>query len=129
MKTILILFFAAILGALAVESWGGKTLPEVAVAKKWGRGEFDESRFRDGNVETRASMAYSIISRNPLKGKTAKQIREHLGEPDGHYFSERAPAYLISLPEKPGDDVWQIVFLTDRDMKVTKVVVHKNCCE
>ena len=56
------------------------------------------------------------------------EIGPLFGDFTGYYFSEMVPTYLIEVAKTKADDTWQIVFLFDRDQKVTKIVVHKNCC-
>ena len=50
------------------------------------------------------------------------------GNPTRFYITEFVPAYLIEVAKTRAHDSWQILFRIDLDRKVTKVVVHKNCC-
>lgn len=72
-------------------------------------------------------MAYSIL-RNEKKyiGKSVIDIHKEFGQPDGFYFSDIIPAYLIQIAKTKNEEAWQIVFLLDHNRKVTKVIVHKN---
>jgi len=73
-------------------------------------------------------MAYSLTQKNPYIGKPITAVRDSLGGPDGYYFSDIYPAYIINEPKNKGDDVWQIVFLIDKTRNISEVIVHKNCC-
>ena len=73
-------------------------------------------------------MAYSLIKSEKYLGKSVSEIRQELGDPDGYYFSDTYPAYIITDAVNKGVDVWQIVFLIDKNRKISEVVVHKNCC-
>lgn len=47
----------------------------------------------------------------------------------GHYFKDVIPAYLIESAKNTDQDTWQIVFLSDKNYKIAKIIVHKNCCD
>lgn len=57
------------------------------------------------------------------------EVRQHLGAPDGLYFSDVFPAYMIHRGRGATEDSWQIVFLLTNDRRVEDIVVHKNCCD
>jgi hypothetical protein len=110
--------------------WRGATLSASEVGKRWGQTAIDSAKFKAGDEKIRASMAYSIL-KNPklFKGKLVTDIRKELGDPDGFYFTDIFPAYMISRAKTDQEDSWQIVFLLNKDRKVDKVIVHKNCCD
>lgn len=118
----------SIFGAAVFASnpWLGKTMSKEEIKKRWGVAEFDAEKFKGGDQELRAKMTYSLITSGALKGLTAKEIREKLGDFSGHYFSEAYPTYMISEAK---DESWQIVFLIDKNRKTKGVIVHKNCCD
>lgn len=110
--------------------WRGKTLSAQEVAQKWGVGEFDTTKFKTGDEKVRASMAYSaIIKKKDFVGKLVTDIRQQLGAPDGYYFSDVFPAYMIYRGQGEKEDSWQLVFLLSNERRVSDVIVHKNCCE
>jgi hypothetical protein len=110
--------------------WRGKTLSPEEVAARWGRAPLNLESFRKGPAAARASMAHSILlMQKQLKGKFVLDLRKEFGEPDGFYFSDVFPAYLIQEGKTRQDETWQIVFLLDRARKLDKIIVHKNCCD
>lgn len=109
--------------------WRGETLSNQKVADKWGKGAFDSIKFKDGDDKARASMAFSLLAKKKdYMGKSVLEIRRELGSPDGFYFSDVFPAYMIHRGSAPDEDSWQIVFLLDKDRRVNDIIVHKNCC-
>lgn len=130
-KTFAILIVALGLTVFAATDhfWGGKTLPLEEIGKRWGKIELDTETFRNGNERMRASMAYSLVkNQKQFKDKFVLDIRKEFGSPDGFYFSDTFPAYLIQTAKSKNEEAWQIVFLLDKDRKVQKIIVHKNCC-
>lgn len=110
--------------------WRGETLSARQVKEKWGDASFQADTFRAGSEETRAKMAYDLM-KNSKKfiGKDRAEIRAILGDFDGFYFSDMFPTYIIATAKKAGDSTWQIVFILDRNEKVSEIIVHKNCCD
>lgn len=101
------------------------------VCRRWGRQPLDEAKFKASGEDRslRAKMACSLLkSQRKYIGMDSYKIREALGPPSGYFFSEAFPTYLINKAAKKGDDVWQLLFLIDNEQKVSKIVVHKNCC-
>ncbi|MEK7358280.1 MAG: hypothetical protein AAB250_17670 [Bdellovibrionota bacterium] len=135
MKKLGIAFVAAVIclsaGVVTAKHfWRGVTMAKPQVASRWGQAPFDEQKFKSGNEKSRASMAFSILSnQKKFVGKDRTEIRSELGDFDGFYFSDMFPTYLIESGTTPGQDSWQLVFLLDRDEKVSEVIVHKNCCD
>lgn len=115
--------------AVAKHFWRGETMSVSKVEKTWGNAPFDAKKFRDGDVKARAKMAKSILSSKQFIGKFADEIRTELGSWDGYYFSDMFPAYIIQDGRAENGDTWQIVFLLDRQQKVSEIIVHKNCCD
>ena len=129
----IILMCLVLLAGVIFSGIGGEarrfTTMSVSEAKiKFGKLEFNEKEFFSGTIETRAKMAASLVEKNPFKGKTIHSVFEALGPSDGHYFSERIPAYFIFRREKNNEDSWQILFMPDENDKIKETVIHKNCC-
>lgn len=99
--------------------------------KKWGTATFDVEKFKKGNESVRASMAVSLVTSKRFVGKPLKSVEAQLGTGTGYYVNDGIPTYIIT-PEQPKGkrgDVWQIVFLPDKDWKkIAEVKIHKNCC-
>ncbi|MGZ6479530.1 MAG: hypothetical protein ACXWQE_09525 [Bdellovibrionales bacterium] len=114
----------------AIESfWPGKTMSTDQVEKKWGTSAFVAEKFREGDVQTRASMAAALLKdQKQFLGKSFSEIKSVLGPHDGHYFNDSIPAYFIQIGKNKSEESWQIVFLPAKDRKVSKIIVHKNCC-
>jgi hypothetical protein len=75
------------------------------------------------------SVCIVVTNRSPKKHlKFPLRRFELLGDFNGYYFSDVYPTYLINEPQKKGDDVWQLVFLLDKNRLISSVIVHKNCC-
>ncbi len=109
--------------------WTGTVLSATQVAQRWGQQSFDSVKFRSGDERVRAAMAYSILTnKNKFRGRPALELKKELGDPDGFYFSDVLPAYLIQRAKSANGESWQIVFLLTKDRTVDEVIVHKNCC-
>ncbi len=107
--------------------WHGKTLSQFEVAKKWGKSKLDLGTFSKSDEKIRATMAYSIlVNQKEFIGKSVTEIRNKFGQPDGFYFKDIFPAYLIQIAKSKNEEAWQIVFLLNQDRNVTGVIVHKN---
>lgn len=114
-------------GVIAHHFWRGKTLSVSSVCSKWGDGPIEVQKFKTGNENLRQKMACSILkNQKSYVGKSIKEIRAEFGDPDGFYFSDIYPAYLITPEEDKAREYWQIVFLLNNDRKVTEIIVHKN---
>ncbi|MGE0763054.1 MAG: hypothetical protein AB7N80_07235 [Bdellovibrionales bacterium] len=124
----LAIFFSATLSAK--HFWRGKTLSTQEVARQWGAAPFDAVKFKEGDEKVRAAMAHSMLTkRKEFIGKSVLEIRGQLGMPDGYYFSDVFPAYMIHRGKGANEDSWQIVFLLTNERRVDDVIVHKNCCD
>lgn len=108
---------------------GKKTLKPDDVKKRWGNEKLEYDKFKNGDVSIKAKMAYSIILDRSLINKNVKFIREKFGSPDGFYFIDIYPAYIIQEGSKSKDETWQIVFKLDIHFNFRDIIVHKNCCE
>nr|AIA17298.1 hypothetical protein [uncultured bacterium] len=131
MKKFFLLGFSLIFVVSAVASvkhfWRGPTMSQAEVAKRWGESPFVAEKFKAGDMKTKASMASSILkNKKQFLGKDTIELRKELGDPDGFYFRDSFPAYLIHLGDGKKDYAWQIVFLLDNDFKVGEVIVHRN---
>jgi hypothetical protein len=109
--------------------WRGEVMSVSKVEKKWGSSPFDADKFRTGSMDVKAKMAASLIKGKKYIGKSVLDIRSELGDPDGYYFSDVYPAYIIEEGQTRDQDTWQIVFLLDKSRRITDVIVHKNCCD
>lgn len=109
--------------------WGGETLTAKEVKAKWGEQVYDAKRFKDGDMAIRSSMAYSIMTDKKLIGKSYKEIRELFGRPEGYYFIDAYPAYIIQRGKNQNEDTWQIVFRMNNGFSVRDIIMHKNCCD
>lgn len=122
-----------VIGVTAVSAkhfWRGETLSASEVKRRWGEADYNMEKFKTGSEELKRSMAYSVVkNKNKFIGMPVKAIHDTLGLPDGFYFKDVFPAYIIEDGAKQKKDTWQIVFLLDRDQKVNDVIVHKNCCD
>ena len=113
--------------------WFGKTLSTRQVCKKWGDASFDEEKFRYAGVNglaERAKMACSLLrSQKKYVGKNVDEVINLFGKYNGYYFSDSIPAYLIEIGKTAEEDSWQIVLLIDKQNNISKIIVHKNCCD
>lgn len=110
--------------------WRGEVMPIDKVGKTWGKGAFDLKKFKESGEKDRAKMAYSLVSQQKqYLGKDVTEIRSLFGDPDGFYFRDTFPAYIIQRRIHETDSAWQIVFLLDNNFKVSEIFVHKNCCD
>ena len=107
----------------------GKTLTAQEAEKKWGKTPFDAIGFKKGTTQERAKMASDILAKQAFKGAKTSIVREQLGDPNGYFWSDRIPAYLLNEGSKPNEEVWQLVFLPGANETVSDVVINKNCCE
>ena len=101
------------------------------VCRRWGERPLDIAAFRSAEEDeaARAAMACSLLrTQDDYVGMYLLEIRPLFGDPDGYYYTETQPAYLIETAKTMDEDSWQIVFLMDRDWNLRKIVVHKNCC-
>ncbi len=101
------------------------------VCRRWGEQPLDIAAFRAAEEDeaTRAAMACWLLkTQDDYVGMHRLEVRPLFGNPTGYYITEFIPTYLIETAKTMSEDSWQIVFLTDRDGKVSEIVVHKNCC-
>ena len=134
MKRILMISFGCLvvifsLALFAQSFWGGKTMSKSQVKAKWGSEKYDPKKFRDGNYEIKSKMAYSMMTDKSLIGKPYVDIIEMFGPPEGFYFIDTYPAYIIQKGKNRTEDTWQIVFKIGDGYKVRDIIVHRNCCE
>jgi hypothetical protein len=107
----------------------GKTLSYKETKQKWGEIPVDYAKFKKGDLKTRSQMAASLLKDTSLLGKSVSYIRENLGGPDGFYFIDTYPAYIIQDGQSQTEETWQIVFRINGQSSVRDIVIHKNCCE
>lgn len=108
----------------------GETYMTAAQAqKKFGKSTFDAAKFKAGDRKTKGGMAADLVLKKTFVGKSLKSVTELLGSPDGYFENDGIPAYVISA-DVTKKDIWQIIFLPDKDWKkVDEVKIHKNCCK
>lgn len=105
-------------------------MKQEEVCKRWGNQDLKVNEFKAADVMKRASMACSVLkSEKTFLGKDVLDIRNIFGDFDGFYFSDMYPTYMIQVGKDQSEDSWQLVFLIDKNQKISKVVVHKNCCK
>lgn len=112
--------------------WQGEIMNVEEVCEKWGETPFDLSKFKESraNESVRAKMTCSLLkNQQEYYGIERYKIREIFGAYSGHYFKDVIPAYLIESAKTKDQDTWQIVFLSDKNYKIAKIIVHKNCCD
>ncbi|MBC7742911.1 MAG: hypothetical protein H7061_11990 [Bdellovibrionaceae bacterium] len=132
MKIAIAIIIISIFTAYATKQgplWRGTYLNEKAVKAKWGQAPLDYSKFKLGDLAIRSKMAASILRDQTLIGKSADSIRQVLGDPDGFFYIDAYPAYLIQEGHSKSEETWQLVFLLDSKFKVKEIKVHKNCCD
>ena len=101
------------------------------VCRRWGEQPLDIAAFRAAEEDeaTRAAMACSLLkTQDDYVGMHRLEVRPLFGIPTGYYITEFIPTYLIETAKTLAGDSWQIVFLIGSDGKVSRIVVHKNCC-
>ena len=131
---VMILTLAAI-SAIYVKAqyfWRGEFMSIAKVCQRWGENPLEITRFKsaDEDESIRSQMACSLLkSQQKYIGKDRSEIRSLFGAYTGYYFSDMFPTYLIEIAETNKQDSWQIVFLINKEEKVSKVVIHKNCCD
>ncbi len=115
--------------AFGVPLWRGKILTSSEVKKKWGNTAFNAEIFRTETYSTKSSMAYRILTDKSLIGLDVADIRKKFGPPDGFYFIDTYPAYIIQEGNNKSEETWQIVFLLNEKYKVREIIIHRNCCD
>ena len=101
------------------------------VCQRWGEQPLDTAKFKASgkNRSIRAKMTCSLLkNRKKYIGLDSREIKKIFGNYSGYFFSESFPTYLINSAKKGDRNVWQILFFVDGKRKVSKIVVHKNCC-
>ena len=134
-KTIIaVIFIVGTLPLIYVQTrhfWKGDFMSLKKVCQRWGEHSLDIAKFKSANEDEsiRARMSCSLL-KNQKKyiGKDRSEIRNLFGAYSGYYFSGMFPTYLIEKAKTEDQDSWQIVFLINRKEKISKIVVHKNCC-
>ena len=113
--------------------WFGKTLSTRQVCKKWGSAPFDEAKFRSAGADglrERSKMTCSLLkNQKKYVGGNVDKVIKLFGKQSGYYFNDSIPTYLIEVGKTAEEDSWQIVLLIDREDNISKIIVHKNCCD
>lgn len=111
--------------------WRGEFMGVEKVCQRWGEKPLEIARFKsaDEDESIRSQMTCSLLkNQQEYVGKDRSEIRDLFGSYTGYYFSDMFPTYLIEIAETDEQDSWQIVFLINKKEKISKIVVHKNCC-
>lgn len=109
--------------------WRGTTLSPKEVKEKWGDLAFNSSQFKAGPALIKSKMAYRILTDKSLLGKSVQYVRETFGSPDGFYFIDIYPSYIIQEGQNAEEETWQIVFMLNKHFTVREIILHKNCCD
>lgn len=126
---LLVLLFGTLALAWAKTMVRGETISANAAKTRWGNEAFQAEKFRGASMESRATMAASLLAgKSQFIGLDRSEIRNRLGDYSGHYISGMYPTYLIQETSETSTEAWQLVFLIDKDGKVQDIVIHKNCC-
>jgi hypothetical protein len=97
--------------------------------KKWGALTLNAEQFKAGDLSKRAPMAVDIVKRSLYVGKSRKDVRRELGDPDSYFFSDTIYAYKIMPFPGENKENWHLVFIPDDKLeKVKEVKIHKKCC-
>lgn len=116
--------------AFSFDLWRGRTMPLEQVKKRWGTEKFEAKKFKAGDANVKSKMAYSLLKEeNSWIGKDIDEVRSLLGTPDGFYFVDIHPAYIVQEGQTRDEETWQLVFLLDNRYKVKAAFMHLNCCE
>jgi hypothetical protein len=124
------LIFCLIVGCISPAHGDSETYMAAQQAqKKFGTKVFDQQQFKKGDRKLRGEMAADLVLKKIFAGKPLKAVAELLGPPDGYFENKGIPAYIISQ-DVTNKDLWQLIFLPDKDWKkVDEVRIHKNCCD
>ena len=118
--------------AITEKLWNGVLMNSKEVCNRWGGKKFDLKMFKSSmdNKKLRASMACSLLkNQKKFVGKSRTDIRQLFGDPDGFYFSDIFPAFIIEKGKNKEENTWQILFMLNEKYKVSKIVVHRACCD
>ncbi|NJL25503.1 MAG: hypothetical protein HC902_10245 [Calothrix sp. SM1_5_4] len=97
--------------------------------KKWGVLTLNTEQFKAGDLSKRAPMAVDIVKRSLYVGKSRKDVRRELGDPDSYFFNDTIYAYKIMPFPGENKENWHLVFIPDDKLeKVKEVKIHKKCC-
>ena len=102
------------------------------VCQRWGEQPLNIEEFKSANddVPVRAKMTCSLLkNQKEFIGIDSSEVKKFFGPYSGYFVNDYIPSYLIEIGEESGQDSWQIVFFIDDDGKISKIVVHKNCCD
>ena len=97
--------------------------------KKWGTLTLNAEQFKVGDLSKRAPMVVDIVKRSLYVGRSRKDVRRELGDPDSYFFSDTIYAYKIMPFPGENKEIWHLVFIPDDKLeKVKEVKIHKKCC-
>lgn len=126
MKTFIHLFLAF---ASATSFFDAEYLSPKDAEKKWGTLTLNHDQFKSGDLAKRAPMAVDIVKRSLFVGKSRKQVRGELGDPDSYFFSDTIYAYKIMPFPGEQKEIWHLIFIPDDKLeKIKEVKIHKKCC-
>ena len=92
----------------------------------WDSKKFNETDFRNGTSNTRASMVTDLIRSKKFIGVKCESITESLGEETGDYYQSDSNS-TYKLTENPSAN-WILTFICGDSGKVEKVFIRKSCC-
>lgn len=96
---------------------------------KWGVLNLNAEQFKSGDLSKRAPMAVDIVKRSLYVGKSRKDVRRELGDPDSYFFSDTIYAYKIMPFPGENKENWHLIFIPDDKLeKIKDVRIHKKCC-
>ena len=129
MKSYIKIFYLFSVLACSNYFFDGEFLAHDKFAKKFGIEKFSVSKFKAGTPSQRAKMVNNLVTTKHYVGKSLKKVYEDLGGSTGYFFSDLIPAYILNEEKKGVREVWQLVFIPQKDKHIVeKVVVHKKCC-
>ncbi|MEZ4704489.1 MAG: hypothetical protein R3A11_04755 [Bdellovibrionota bacterium] len=100
--------------------------------QRWGTHPFDPKAFSlDHELKYRSSMVADLIEKKIFLGKSLSELQEILGDADGIFLYDWIPTYYIENQKQfdPEEKKWkgelfELVFLTGQDQKITDVKIH-----
>jgi hypothetical protein len=115
--------------AMAESYFAAEFMAPTAAEKRWGTPTLDAKQFKAGDLSKRAPMAVDIVKRSLYVGKSRKQVRQELGDPDSYFFSDTIYTYKIMPFPGEGKENLHLVFIPDDNLeKIKEVKIHKKCC-
>jgi hypothetical protein len=92
----------------------------------WGSKQFNETEFKNGSPETRASMTADLIRSKKFIGERCDYVPEILGERTGDYYHSDGN-FTYKLSERQSAN-WILTFICGDSSSIEKVFIRKSCC-